>query len=336
MLSSFSHEQEIYSIDESFLGLRGTVEDLIALGHRIRSDVFRKVGVPVRVSIGRTKSLAKFASIGAKQAPEFDGVCHLGNFEPEQLNRIMRATPVTELWGVAQRTGKKLAALGIHTVADLRSANPEMIRKKFSVVLQRTVLELRGTPCIPLELTPRPRKDQLIYSRSFSQKITTRDQMQQVLSNYAQRVSGRLRAQNQVVSQLTVWAATSWADTGPSHSPSIAVALATPTDNPIWLGKAAQLLVPRLRPGMRYARAGVVLTGLTQKSTHAPLALFEDQFEGRKLGGTLDSVTRKFGDGAIGVGRAGLKRSAGWEMKRAMMSKRATTHWNELAIVRAA
>jgi len=93
------------------------------------------------------------------------------------------------------RTGKKLAGLGIHTVQDLRDADPKLIRKRFSVVLERTVMELRGITCIPLELAPKAAKDQLIYSRSFSKKITEQRDMEQVISIYAQRVSARLRAQ---------------------------------------------------------------------------------------------------------------------------------------------
>ena len=45
--------------------------------------------------------------------------------------------------------------------------------------MERIVLELRGIPCIPLELIPPTTKDQLIFSRSFSQKITDAREMEQ-------------------------------------------------------------------------------------------------------------------------------------------------------------
>lgn len=340
LISRHAAHTEVYSIDESFALMRGTVAELTALGHEIKSTVLRHTGVPVRVSIGRTKTLAKLASVGAKKDPSCNDVMHLGKYSPEQLDRIMASLPTTELWGVAGRTSKKLTAMGIHTVRDLRDADAKLIRKKFSVVLERTVMELRGVPCIELEEQPREYKDQLIYSRSFSKKIQTREEMKQVISLYAQRVSARLRAQHQVASHVGVWVATGWADTGsPRHSAHITVALETPSDDPITFTKAADQVLPQLfpeyLPGVRYARAGVTLTDLRPADQVQPLALFQPEFEGRDVGKTLDEITRRLGGEAIGVGFGGLKQPAGWEMKRELLSKRATTHWDELVEVRA-
>lgn len=162
-----------------------------------------------------------------------------------------------------------------------------------------------------------------------------------MLSVYAQRVSSRLRAQHQVASQVGVWVATGWADTGsPRNSAQIAVPLPTPSDDPIAFTKAADRILPQLfpesLPGVRYARASVTLTGLTPASRVQPLALFQPEFEGREVGKTLDQITKRLGGEAIGVGFGGLKQpAAGWEMKRAILSPRATMHWDELVTVRA-
>lgn len=69
ILSRFSAWQEVYSIDESFLRFRGTPEELEALGQEIRSTVMRLTGVPVRVAVGPTKTLAKVAALGIKKSP---------------------------------------------------------------------------------------------------------------------------------------------------------------------------------------------------------------------------------------------------------------------------
>lgn len=53
------------------------------------------------------------------------------------------------------------------------------------------------------------------------------------------------------------------------------------------------------------------------------------------MGKTLDLITRRLGGEAIGVGFGGLKQPAGWEMKRELLSRRATTHWDEIVDVRA-
>lgn len=208
--------------------------------------------------------------------------------------------------------------------------------------MERTVLELRGQKCIELELHPPAAKDQLIFSRSFSKKITQPDDMAQVMSLYAQRVSQRLRRQNSVAGHLAAWASTGWADEATvPHSAHVAVPLGTPTDDPITLTKAAGALLPELFPPglletgrIRYARAGVVLTDLRDNQSAQPLAMFRPEFEGRGVGQALDAVNQRFGMQTVGVGLGGLKAPAGWEMKRSMLSKRCTTHWDELPVAR--
>ncbi|MCS5931276.1 hypothetical protein LNQ03_02770 [Klebsiella pneumoniae subsp. pneumoniae] len=56
-----------------------------------------------------------------------------------------------EVWGVGRRISKKLEAMGINTVLQLADTDIRFIRKHFNVVLERTVRELRGEPCLGLE-----------------------------------------------------------------------------------------------------------------------------------------------------------------------------------------
>ena len=338
VLGRYSAWQEVYSIDESWLGLRGTHDELERLGQEIRTKVMRLTGIPVRVAMGPSKSLAKLAAVGIKRAPELNGVLHLGRYTPDELDVILDSVRTTDLWGVAGRTGKKLDAIGIHSARELRDADEKWIRKRFSVVMQRTVMELRGISCIPIELVPPPAKDQLIYSRSFSKKVRDVREMEQAISIYAQRVSGRLRAQGSVTGHVSVWVATGWADEGTvPHTAHVAVPLGTPTDDPITLTKAAKAVIPQLYPrdGIRYARAGVILTDIRRADGVQPLTLFTPEFEGRGVGKAIDRINRALGDGSVGVGLGGMKQPPGWEMKRAMLSPRSTTHWQELPIAAA-
>lgn len=330
--------QEVYSVDESFIGMKGTVDELVQLGHQIRADVLRETGIPVRVSIGRTKTLAKLANKGAKADASLGGVCHLGQYSSGEIDYIMSRTPTTDLWGIAGRLGKRLTGLGINTVLELRNANLAQIRKKFGVVVARTVMELRGVACIEIDMHPPAQKDQLIFSRSFSRKITSAREMEQVASIYSQRVGERLRKQGSTTSLLKAWAATGWADDGtPPHSAGISHAFIRPTDHPIELAKAVRYLTPYLfppdLPGVRYARLGVILLDLQPKGAQPMLDLFERT--GPDIGPVVDEINRKLGRGSLGVGLGGLATPPSWEMKRAMLSKRATTHWDELMVVHA-
>lgn len=335
VIAGYSAWQEIYSVDECWIGLRGTVDELRETGLRIREAVMRATGIPVRVGIAPSKTLCKLAILGVKASPDLAGVCHLGTYPADQLTRILAATPVTDLWGIASRTGKRLAALGIHTALDLRDADARLIRRRFSVVIERTVHELRGISCIPIEEQPREFKDQLIFSRSFARPVATVDEMRQVLSIYAQKVSSRLRGQHQVAGIVSAWADTSRHGMSVMHTPYVSTGLSAETDDPILIAKAAGALLTKLYSEARYVRAGVILTGLRPKTSATPLDLFAPLYDGRQVGQTLDAITDRIGPGAIGVGLGGMKGAPVWNMRRQKLSPRATTHWDELCRVRA-
>ena len=335
LLGRYSAWLEVYSIDEAFLGVRGSPEELLELGHAMKTAVRRNVGVPVCVGIANTKTLAKLANKWAKHNPAFDGVCHWDSVGAELRETLMAGLPVIELWGVSTRLTKRLNAIGIRTVLDLSRANPVRIRERFSVVLMRTVLELRGTPCIPLE-QERVGRDQLIFSRSFATPISTAAGMRQVLGVYAQQASSRLAKHGLQAKVLTAFAATSYYNPRDSSHPSVCLPLPVPTADPLLLARAAYALLPRINDGVKYARAGIMVTDLRPTANQAPLAVFENAHEERGIGPLLEEVSRKYGRGSIGLGHAGIRGGPDWTMKRDMLSPRYTTHWDELPVVRAA
>jgi DNA polymerase V len=326
---------EQYSIDEGFLYTSGTSDELTALGRRIRADILRNVGLPVSVGIATSKVLAKLANHGAKKTPALGGVCNIDDYTPAQVTRILQSLPTSELWGVAGRTEKKLTELGIHTAADLRAADPAFIRKKLTVVVQRIVYELRGIPCIETEM-PDGGAEQIMFSRSFAHPVTTAAAMERVLSIYVQRAAARLRKQGSVAKSMTVWAATSPYADGPSVSPTAGVAFEMPTDDPVTMVRhAIAALIPRVPDGPKYVRAGVMLSHITARGSAAALDVFVPVSESRELGKLVDHIGRKYGTANIGLGLAGVKGAPVWSMKRGRLSPRATTHWDELAVVAA-
>lgn len=335
LLGRFSAWQEVYSIDEAFLGLTGTLGELGDTGRSMKAAVARNVGLPVCVGIAPTKTLAKMANKWAKKVPSFGGVCVWEQVPADDRQALMRRLPVTEIWGVAGRLGARLAGLGIYTVADLAEADPAIMRRRFSVVLERTIRELNGVPCIAFE-TPKEGKDQLIFSRSFSKKITEVNEIRQVLSIYAQQAAARLARHRQQAKQLLAFAGTShFVAAADRHHPSVSVPLPVPTADPVDLTKAALRILPEIRPGARYARAGVIVTDLSPAGVQPTLPGFTSEMEGKQIAAIIDEVTTKLGRDNLGLGFGGLKSGVDWQMARNMLSPRCTTHWSELAIVRA-
>ena len=301
----------------------------------MKATVRRNVGVPVCVGIAPTKTLAKLANKWAKNNPAFDGVCHWDSVPAADREALMRRLSVIEIWGVATRLTKRLNALGIHSILDLSRADPVMIRDRFSVVMMRTVLELQGTPCIPME-EERIGRDQLIFSRSFATPITTAAGIRQVMSVYGQQASARLAKHGLQAKVLTAFAGTSHFNPKDTSYPSVCVPLPMPTADPVILTKAAHALLPRICEGIRYARAGIMVTDLRPTGNQAPLALFENPHEERHVGTLLEDITRRYGRGSIGLGHGGIRGGPDWTMKRDMLSPRYTTHWDELPLVKAA
>jgi DNA polymerase V len=175
VLAEFSPDQEIYSIDECFLDLSHMMSDqaLISYGKTIKARIYQYLGLPTCVGIGPSKTLAKLANHIAKKNPQFGGVFAWSALSAEEQLHWLQRIAVGEVWGVGRRINASLEHMGITTVADLAQANPEMIRRRFSVVMARTVAELQGISCLAMsDIEDTPSKQQIISSNSFGQEVT--------------------------------------------------------------------------------------------------------------------------------------------------------------------
>lgn len=332
LLEGYAQEFEQYSIDEAFLTITAPLPQAQTLARRIKDDLARRVGVPVCVGVGASKTLAKLANRTAKKIPALRGVCVWDALPSPRREALLETLPADEVWGVGTKTYKKLVGMGIISIKHLQQAPPEVIRKRFSVVLMRTVLELRGVRAIELE-TERIFKEQIIYSRSFSDPITTAEKMREVLSVYAQRASVRLTSAGQVAGLLSTFCATSYYASAGFESGSVQVKLPGYTADPVVLTRACAQLLPKVDfSGPRYARAGVMVTDLRPAGSNTVLDPFVFEHEKRDIAGLMRTVHEKCGAGALGLGYAGFARPAEWEMKREMLSRRGTTHWAELPV----
>lgn len=348
VLARFTADLDVYSVDEAWLTVPphivrepGAMQEW---ARTIKDTLWRLIGVPVCVGVAPNRTLSKMANKWAKKAPVFDGVCVWPDTPQEWRDDLMRKLPTSEVWGIASRLEKRLAAIGIRTVADLAAADPTVVRKNTSVVTMRTALEVRGIACIGPEDAHVGDKKQLIVSRSFGQKITTVTEMRQVLSVYAQRASTRLVKHGQVAKLVTAFAGISgFGDPtlqgvdAPRRAlhPHVSARLPTPTADPVQIMKAAHALLPQLSDGVRYARAGIMLTDLRKADEHQTLEMFRHAHEESHIAELMDRIQKKAGRGALGLGYAGLRQGPAWDMKREMLTKRATTHWDELVTVRA-
>lgn len=335
VLSMFSPNREIYSIDECFLDLDGFNIDLTAYGQVIRQRVRQWTGIPVCVGIGPSKTLAKLANHVAKKRPEWNSVCDLGTLSERDLNTLLGSIEVGEVWGVGSRIREKLATLQIHSVLAMKQADAGLIRRQFSVVTERTVMELRGISCLALEEVA-PAKQQIMCSRSFGAPVMDLTGLREAVTSYATRAAEKLRRQSSVAGAVHVFISTSpFREKDPQYSQGLTIPLPDATSDTLKLLKAVLWGLKRIyRPGYRYAKAGVMLMDLGPVATQQN-SLFADEVADEsaiQLMQTMDSINRKMGKDSIFLASAGIRKH--WQMKRENKSPSYTTQWEELAVAR--
>ncbi|MEM1055473.1 MAG: Y-family DNA polymerase [Bacteroidota bacterium] len=347
-LETFTPDVEPYSIDEAFLVFstpRPQDRDparLSALAKQIQQRVLRWTGIPVRVSFATTKTLCK---VGSELARSRGGTINLVWRSARERDDLLGRVPVGDVWGVGHRTEAKLTARGFHTARDLRDAPDAWVRKTLHTVGMRTVYELRGVSCLPLERAPRPRHT-LLRSRSFGAAVTDPTVMREALATHASAACRTLRAEGLAARRLQVLYRTGRHGTGPGHSVSLGTTFETPVSSTAEIVAATRRLLERSwrshdhggRP-LRYKKAGILLVDLCQASQ-------TDLFgPGRstetRLYRAVDVLNRRFGrreKPAVQVASTHLRlpgERPAWAGARVHCSPAYTTRWDSLPVVRA-
>jgi DNA polymerase V len=342
--------QEVYSIDESFIGLEGVRGDLTERARKIRARINQWIGVPCGVGIAPTKTLAKLANHIAKTAERKPGsypaelaqVCNLAALPASDLDAVLGATGVGEVWGVGPRIGAQLKEAGIHTVLDLMQLSPSTVRANWSVVLERTVRELQGQPCIGLDDAPAAKKE-IACTRSFGHAVTELQPLIEAVSEFASRAAVKLRKQHSLASEVLVFVRTSPFRKGPQYNRSIVVPLVRPSANTSELTRAAVMGLQRIyKPGFELTKAGVMLLDLAPDTQLQSELIFgepctDSPSDGReRLMSAMDLLNERFGRSTVHVASTGLDhRTRQWAMKQERRTPAYTTRWEEVAVVRA-
>jgi DNA polymerase V len=319
---------EVYSIDECFADLTG-IADVNALGCQLRSRILQCTGIPVGVGIAHTKTLAKLANHTAKRLQaQTGGVVNLCT--EHQRHWVLRNTAVSEVWGVGRRMTAHLEGMGIRTAMDLASAEPWMLRKKFSVVIEKTARELAGTPCLELD-EPDPPKQEICCSRMFGQRLTTVAPIKEAVATYMMRASEKLRAQNSYCTKVRVSIRTGMFNPDEAkYARGVVVTLPYPTDDVRLLTKAAVDAVDSVfQPGFRYSKAEVMLLDLRQPGEFSDdLFAINQPVQATKVMSVLDEINQRWGRGTLRA--ASVPVNPAWGMRRELMSQGYTSRLDQL------
>ena len=329
-LSCFTPEIEIYSIDEAFLNLTGFTGDLEKLCYEITSTVKQNTGIPISIGIGPTKTLAKIANKAAKQS---GGVFIIRN--KRQLDTLIRNTPIEKVWGIGRQYTKLLMQNNVKTAYDFTLLDDGWLRTKMKVIGLRIKRELRGESCIQLELIIPPKKA-IATTRAFGKKTSEIRFITEAVSTYAVRCAEKLRKQNSVANLLTVFIHTDpFNPNDPQINKSKTITLPVATNDNMELVKYALVCLNEIfNKEFRYKKAGVIVDGL-QDESHFQQNIFDktDRRKKRELFKSIDNLNREFGRDKIKLAVQGDGKE--WKLRQEKLSKRYTTNWSEIIIVKA-
>ncbi len=324
LASELGDSQEIYSIDESFVGLKG-IPDITRRAKDIRAKILQWIGIPTCIGIGQTKTLAKLANHIAKDAerkpgsypPRLAQVCNLAELTERQRMFLFENTDISEVWGIGRRISQQLKEGGIKTVKDFVELDPGTIRKRFSVIMERTWRELHGQSCMELEEVPALKKE-IAYTRTFGQPERDLVSLTEAVTEFTSRAAEKLRKQQSLASSILVFIHTSKHRAGPQYARSITVPMVRPaSDTHSLLSAALRGLRTIYKPGYDLIKAGVILMDLSSTEVQQTELDFGSSMSDKtdQLMRTIDRLNDKYGRGTIIYGSAGIGKK-GWAMNQ--------------------
>jgi len=328
VIGRFAPEQHIYSIDETFLDVNDclqTIPSLTIHAQKIRRAVWKETRLPVCVGMGKTLTLAKVANHVAKKWPGFRGVCVLD--DPNFMQQVFDRLSPIDVWGIGNKTSKKLAEQGINTIQKLRETNLKRLPKSlFNVELQRTINELNGIPC-KLWDGIRADKLQIFSTRSMGKRITDIENLQQALAKHIAVAAAKARQQHSLCGTLLLFASSSPFDQNPiSYKVTIHFSQAT-NDTSQLLNALSESINQLFDASVHYYKVGVGLLNLSN-TKHQQFDLFNTHQPNSPLMNVLDSINQRYGNNSAFFATQGIQEN--WAMRRELLTPQYTTQWCDI------
>lgn len=335
ILSHLAPQSEVYSIDECFLDFSSwsdynastSAVNLLEHGKFIKERVKQWTGIPVSIGLAPTKTLAKAANKVAKKA---EGVKLLR--EADEIDSILSTTEVGDLWGIGRQYAKFLKSHNIHTALQLKNTTDGFVKKYLTVVGLRLVYELRGVPCLPIEMVAKPKKA-ICTSRGFGHPVTELKHLEEAVSTFAANCAFKLRKQGSAARMLTVFIHTdNFNASQPQYSNSRQVKLLVASDN---TAEIISYALAGLRAiyweGFEYKKAGIIVTSIVPK-TQVQQSLFDssDRAKHGKVMDVLDIINQKMGKHTVKFAVQGMIKGAAWQQKQKNLSPCYTTRWDQV------
>ena len=329
ILSSYTPNIEIYSIDEAFLEFRGFDNyNLEEYGKEMQNKILKWTGIPVSVGFAPTKALAKVANrISKKFNKKTNGVYAIDS--KEKREKALKWLKIEDVWGIGFKHSERLKSYNINRAYDFIKLPDKWVRNQMSVVGLRLKKELEGQSVLSLEEHRSPKKA-IATTRSFEKNLTKFEDLKERVSTFSILCSEKLRIQKSSCNSIYVFVKSNKHQKGKlQYRNGTVITLPFASNSNITISKyATQGLKKIYKNGIEYKKAGVIVMGLIPTSSNQ-LNLFEKENPRYKaLMKTIDFITKKEGTNKIKLASQDLKRI--WKMKQTRLSSRYTTELNEI------
>jgi len=328
ILSTFSPEIEVYSIDEAFLRLVGfNYLDIEEYGKTIQKTVTKGTGIPISVGFAPTKALAKVANKIAKKYPERTKSVYVIDTEEKRI-KALKWTKIEDVWGIGRKHAKRLQAKNIINAYQFTQLSDDWVRKEMSIVGLRLKHELQGKPTLDMD-APKSKK-MIATTRSFEKMHTKIEDISERVSTFTASCAEKLRRQNSHCNMIMVFVHTNYfRKDQPQYSRNIIIKTDFPTNSTIELNHYAQIgLKAIFREGYHYKKAGVIVMGLTPNN-ETQLSLFNTSNpKHQPLMSVIDKMNKSYGKNKVKFATQSLGRQ--WKMKQEKLSKCYTTKINDV------
>ncbi len=333
ILSQFSPNIEVYSIDEAFLELKGFENyNFTDYGTKIRSRILQWTGIPTCVGVAPTKALSKVANKIARKFPdETSGVYVIDS--KEKRIKALKWIPLKDVWGIGRRLHKRLAVKGCKNAFDFTQLSDAWVLKNFSITEWKLKKELEGVPKIELESEINSKKS-IATTRSFEYTFSDIENIKERVSTFASSCAEKLRKQQSSCHMIIVLLSSdrNKKDTE-QHRTSRTVIFPYPTDSTLTISKAAVNAVNSMfKKGIKYKRAGVIVSGLVPTDNHQLNLFLHENPKHKPLMSAIDHINTRFKADKIKLGNQDLKRT--WKMRQERLSPKYTTNIKDILVVK--
>jgi DNA polymerase V len=329
LLSNFSPQQEIYSIDECFLNLEGISVDLQQYGLQMKSRVEKGTGIPISIGIAPTKALSKLANRIAKKFPKETGGSYVIDTEEKRI-KALKWLKVEDIWGVGRRNAKKLYAIGANKALDFVQLPESWVLKNMTITGLHLQKDLKGIPS--LEMVPVEKKKSIATTRTFETDLRTFDEVRERITTFTAMGAEKLREQRSLCNRIVVFLETNrFKEHETQYYPSIQIKLPFPTNSTLELVKFANTGLKQIyKQYVYFKRGGVMLTDFVDANEYQPSLFFNSDPRHKKIMEAIDGLNRKYHKDVVRLATQDPRKH---KMRQEHLSKHFTTDINEILTV---